>query len=171
MQFFRSGLAHFGDSATEAHVLAGKGMVEVHHHLFVCDFKHLSVDTVSLGCHHRNIVAYGHVFIIKFSLDFENRLVEMSHLLGVVRAEAFGRANLNIKCITFLKTFDCLFKGNDYTLSNSKHYALGAVGLYLMYQFFTVGCYYREVIYHLNIFSGFDFFHNFILLNIDLEDD
>ena len=160
LQLFGSCFAYYTDLAYKAGVLASKRMIEVHYHLLVGDFNHLAVDAISVGCHHRHCGTYLYKLGVKLSVDLKQLLLKVSHLLGVVSSESFGCRHLDIKCVACCQAFDGLFKRNNDTASNAEYYLLGSFGINLMNKLLAVGLHYVEVIYHLDIFAGFNLFHN-----------
>ena len=60
--------------ALETYVLAGQRMVEIHLDVTVRDFKHLAVDTETVGSHHRHESTDFHHLVVKLAVDHKDVL-------------------------------------------------------------------------------------------------
>ena len=142
--------------------LAGERVVEIHLHVLVVDRHNDTVDAVAVGCHHGQDGARFHDVGVKLAVDFKDVTGQNGHLLGIVRAESVGRFHGHIKSSARFKTFDSLFQRHDHAAGHAEHEAFGIVGIGLVYEFFTVGINLIQIVAEFDIFSWFDFFHNYI---------
>ncbi len=138
-------------------------MVEVHDHFLVSHFKHLAGDAVTVLSHHGNDSAYFHVLVVKLTVDFKNLFLKMSHLLGIIFSESFLGRNLYVKFIAGSQSLDSFLQGDDDAAGHSENDFFRIFSSYLMHQLIPFRIHFIEVIYHLDIFAGFNLFHNYII--------
>ncbi len=160
LDIFGCAVAHKQNLALETNILAGKRMVEVHHDIIVGHFLHHTVDTVTVGSHHRQYGTGLYYIGVKLAIYLEYILRQGSYLLGIYRTESIVGFNAYVESLIFGKTFDGLFERYDHTGCDTEYEFFGIVHIGLVYQSLgTVGVYLIEVVAELYIFSGFNFFH------------
>lgn len=135
LKLFGGGVAHCLYLAFEAYVLAGEGVVEVHHHLFVGDFLYEAVDAETVGRHHRDEGAGLYHLGVKFAVDHEYILFERDYLLDVVRAESLVGLGCHIVCGTGLHTVERFFQRLDHAAGDTEYKFLGIFRINLMNEF------------------------------------
>ena len=87
----------------------------------------------------------------------------MCHLLGIVWPEAFLGTDGDVELVAGCKPFDGFLQGNNDATCDAEHYLFGIVVVDLMHESLcAVGVDRVEVVNHLYILSGFNFFHNCI---------
>ncbi len=159
LEFFGGSIAYGDDLPFEANILACERVIEVHFYDLVGHFEHNTVDTVSVGGHHReDCTGFDHL-VIKLAVNLEYIFLECGYLLRIVGTESFVGFDCHIERIVYSETVNCNLERTDHSACHAEYDAFWILGVGLMHEGFTFRCYGVEVITELYIFSGCDFFH------------
>lgn len=172
MNFFGSGLADVKDLAYEMEVVAGEGMVEVHHHFLRGNLFDDAVDAIAFGSHHREGGAGSDALGVKLAVDEKDIFGEADDSLGIGHAEAVGSCHSYIKSRAGLKAVDGCFEGLDHTLGDAIDEALGILVSDLMDELLLGGAVADgkdavEVVGELHVFAGLYLFHKKLVMRVD----
>lgn len=164
LEFLGGSVAHGLYFAFEAYVLSGKRVVEVHDYLSVGHILDETVDTETVGGHHRHESARLDHLGVKFTVDHENVFLQSDNLLGVVGTESLAGLYLDVIFAAGFETVESGFERFDHAAGHAENKLFGVFGVNLVYEFLAaVGIYLIQIVSDFDIFAGFDFFHNYYI--------
>lgn len=148
----------------ETYVLAGERMVEVHDYLSVGHILDETVDTETVGGHHRHESARLDHLGVKFAVDHEDVFLQSDNLLGVVGTESLAGLYLDVIFAAGFEAVESGFERFNHAAGHAENKLFGVFGVNLMYEFLAaVGIYLIQIVSDFDIFAGFDFFHNYYI--------
>lgn len=164
LKFFGGSVAHGLHLTLETHVLAGERVVEVHDYLSVGHILDETVDTETVGGHHRHESARLDHLGVKFTVDHEDVFLQSDNLLGVVGTESLTGLYLDVIFAAGFETVESGFERFYHAAGHAENKLFGVFGVNLMYEFLAaVGIYLIQIVSDFDIFAGFDFFHNYYI--------
>ena len=164
LKFLGGSVAYGLHLTLETHVLAGEGVVKVHDYLSVGHILDETVDTETVGGHHRHESARLDHLGVKFAVDHEDVFLQSDNLLGVVGTESLTGLYLDVIFAAGFETVESGFERFDHAAGHAENKLFGVFGVNLMYEFLAaVGIYLIQIVSDFDIFAGFDFFHNYYI--------
>ena len=109
MEFFGGSIADSDHFAFEAEILAYEGMVEVHDHMVRGNFDNFAGDAETFAGHHGDVSSFLDGLGIEFAIDHEDALVELGHIVRIIR-EALAGSNRNVKRLSCFQSFERALK-------------------------------------------------------------
>lgn len=133
-------------------------MIEIHGYFVAADIEHTAHNAVSFGGHHRYGGADLNGFAVEFAINYEYFAVEVYNFFFVVSTESLFAGDRNVKSFAYFQAVKSLFEGLKDALGHAEDYALGVIGICLIYcHLCAVGSYLVEVISQFNVHAGGDF--------------